>query len=67
MLGFLVQWPTLVTLGMFPILVYMYVRLASSEEREAEAQFGEEYRAYAARTPGFFPRLTSHNAPAADL
>ncbi|NIV48243.1 MAG: isoprenylcysteine carboxylmethyltransferase family protein, partial [Gammaproteobacteria bacterium] len=28
MVGFLVQWPTLVTLTMFPILVYMYVRLA---------------------------------------
>jgi protein-S-isoprenylcysteine O-methyltransferase Ste14 len=57
MLGFLLQWPTILTLAMFPILVVMYVRLARHEEREAVAEFGEQYVAYAARTPGFFPRL----------
>lgn len=57
MFGFLLQWPTLVTLAMFPILVFMYVRLARTEEREALAAFGEEYRRYAARTPAFFPGL----------
>lgn len=56
MFGFLVQWPTLVTLLMFPILVTMYVLLAKREEREAEAAFGDEYRRYAARTPAFVPR-----------
>jgi protein-S-isoprenylcysteine O-methyltransferase Ste14 len=35
MIGFLVQWPTLLTLIMFPILVTMYVRLARREERDA--------------------------------
>ena len=55
MLGFLVQWPTLVTLAMFPILVTMYVLLARREERAAEAEFGDDYRRYAARTPAFFP------------
>ncbi len=57
MIGFLVQWPTIITAIMFPILTVMYVRLAKSEEREAEARFGDEWRAYAARTPGFFPRF----------
>ncbi|NWG54774.1 MAG: isoprenylcysteine carboxylmethyltransferase family protein [Hydrogenophilaceae bacterium] len=57
MIGFLVQWPTIITALMFPVLVVMYVRLAKFEEREAEARFGEEWRAYAARTPGFIPRL----------
>lgn len=57
MLGFLLQWPTLITLVMFPILVLMYVRLARREEREVLAEFGEEYARYAALTPGFFPRL----------
>jgi protein-S-isoprenylcysteine O-methyltransferase Ste14 len=33
MLGFLLQWPTLLTLAMFPVLVFMYVRLAKTEER----------------------------------
>lgn len=57
MLGFLFQWPTLITLIMFPILVAMYVRLARQEEREVLAGFGEEYRRYATATPAFFPRL----------
>jgi len=55
--GFLLQWPTLVTLVMFPILVFMYVRLARREEREAIAAFGDEYRRYMARTPRFIPGL----------
>jgi len=57
MLGFLFQWPTLVTLIMFPILVWMYTRLAQSEEKEARAAFGEEWETYAARTPVFIPRF----------
>ena len=56
MLGFLVQWPTLLTLAMFPILVWMYARLARREEEEMLAAFGEDYRRYAAATPAFFPR-----------
>ena len=56
MSGFLVQWPTLLTLVMFPILVCMYVSLAKREERDAEAEFGDRYRRYAAATPRFFPR-----------
>jgi len=59
MLGFLVQWPTLVTLSMFPVLVTMYVLLARREEAEAEAEFGAAWRAYADRTPRFVPRMTS--------
>ncbi|RWM25171.1 isoprenylcysteine carboxylmethyltransferase family protein [Mesorhizobium sp.] len=57
MLGFLVQWPTLLTLAMFPVLVVMYVRLARAEEREAVAEFGDAYRAYMKNVPGFLPRL----------
>jgi protein-S-isoprenylcysteine O-methyltransferase Ste14 len=57
MLGFLLQWPTLPTLVMFPILVAMYVRLARREERAALAPFGEAYARYAANTPAFFPRV----------
>jgi protein-S-isoprenylcysteine O-methyltransferase Ste14 len=55
MFGFLLQWPTLVTLVMFPILVFMYARLALHEGREVQAQFGEEYTRYAAATPAFLP------------
>lgn len=59
MTGFLFQWPTLVTLVMFPILVIMYVRLSRREERDAKAEFGEEYAQYAAKVPAFFPRFSS--------
>jgi protein-S-isoprenylcysteine O-methyltransferase Ste14 len=59
MLGFLVQWPTILTLIMFPILVWMYVRLARAEEREATAAFGDAYRRYAERVPAFVPRLSA--------
>ena len=55
MLGFLFQWPTLLTLAMFPILVWMYVRLARAEEREALAAFGDDYRRYMEQVPGFIP------------
>jgi len=57
MFGFLLQWPTLVTLAMFPVLVVMYWRLAKTEERQALAEFGDRYSAYARTTPAFFPRL----------
>lgn len=57
MFGFLLQWPTLLTLAMFPLLVWMYVRLARVEEREVTATFGDAYRKYAERVPGFFPTL----------
>jgi protein-S-isoprenylcysteine O-methyltransferase Ste14 len=57
MLGFLVQWPTLLTLAMFPVLVFMYVKLARAEERETLASFGDAYRDYMERVPGFIPRV----------
>ena len=59
MFGFLLQWPTLLTLAMFPVLVFMYTRLARTEEREAVATFGDDYRRYMARVPGFIPHLSN--------
>ncbi len=57
MFGFLIQWPTILTLAMFPVLAAMYVILSLREEREATAQFGDEYRRYMASTPRFIPSL----------
>lgn len=57
MLGFLLQWPTIPTLVMFPVLVFTYARLAIKEEKDVEKIFGEAYRSYSAKTPRFFPRL----------
>jgi protein-S-isoprenylcysteine O-methyltransferase Ste14 len=62
MFGFLLQWPTLLTLAMFPVLVAMYVRLARREERDVATEFGEHYARYAARTPRFIPRIGSRSA-----
>ena len=57
MFGFLLQWPTLITLAMFPVLVWVYARLAKAEERESIAEFGAEYERYRGSTPAFFPRF----------
>ena len=57
MFGFLLQWPTILTLVMFPVLVFMYVRLAIFEEHESEREFGQVWRDYAAQTPRFLLRL----------
>ena len=56
MAGFLLQWPTLVTLAMFPVLLVVYARLATREEHSVRAEFGDEYDAWAALTPRFWPR-----------
>jgi protein-S-isoprenylcysteine O-methyltransferase Ste14 len=64
MFGFLLQWPTILTLAMFPVLVWMYVRLAQQEEREALSTFGDAYARYAAQVPGFIPRLNRVLRPA---
>ena len=60
MLGFLLQWPTIPTLVMFPILVTMYVKLARREERDVLAEFGAAYGHYAEETPAFVPRIVKH-------
>jgi protein-S-isoprenylcysteine O-methyltransferase Ste14 len=57
MIGFLLQWPTIITLLMFPILVTVYVKLAHREEAEVRVEFGQVWDDYAARTPGFIPNL----------
>ena len=59
MFGFLLQWPTLLTLVMFPILVLVYIRLAHQEDARMAAEFGERYERYASRTPAFIPRFGS--------
>lgn len=65
MFGFLLQWPTILTLLMFPVLVVVYTRLARTEERELREAFGAEYERYAASVPAFLPRVgvTYHGTP----
>ena len=64
MIGFLLQWPTILTLVMFPILIVVYTRLARTEEREMHGAFGGEYERYAASVPAFLPRIgMGYHAP----
>lgn len=56
-IGMLIQWPTLITILMWPILTFAYYRLAMREEREVAAQFGEAYAAYKQRVPAFVPKF----------
>ncbi|MAM70664.1 MAG: isoprenylcysteine carboxyl methyltransferase [Gammaproteobacteria bacterium] len=53
-----VHWPTLFSVGLFPVIVFAYVMLARSEEKRVLKEFGDEYRAYMERVPMFIPRKT---------
>jgi protein-S-isoprenylcysteine O-methyltransferase Ste14 len=55
--GLLIQWPTIITLSMWPVLVSMYYRLAKTEETEAMEAFGERYEEYRRKVPMFLPFL----------
>jgi protein-S-isoprenylcysteine O-methyltransferase Ste14 len=57
MFGFLLQWPTIPTLVMFPILLVVYLRLSKAEEGQAIEQFGDQYIHYRNNTPAFIPKL----------
>lgn len=57
MFGFLLQWPTILTLVMFPILVVVYVRLANKEEQMVISEFGDEYLSYMSITPAWIPKF----------
>jgi len=56
-LGLNVQWLTIITLILWPVLAVLYWRLAKEEDKDMEEQFGEEFREYKRQVPGFIPRL----------
>jgi protein-S-isoprenylcysteine O-methyltransferase Ste14 len=57
LVGSVLNWPTLPTLLMLPVLLWVYYRLARTEETEAEVAFGEAFRDYRRRSGMFFPQL----------
>jgi len=54
-LGMMIEWATLPMLIMFPVMVFMYTRLAKKEEKDMINEFGEDYQRYMARTKMFVP------------
>lgn len=54
-IGMLIQWPTILTLIMWPLLMVAYYRLAMREENNVTEQFGDEYRQYRKQVPAFIP------------
>jgi methanethiol S-methyltransferase len=56
-IGFLIQWPSLTTLIMWPILIFAYYRLSMREERDMIKQFGQGYSEYKKRVPAFIPKF----------
>jgi len=63
-LGFIVQWPTVATLLLWPFVIVMYVRLAKREEKDVLVEYPEAYAMYRDRTPMFFPRFRDLSARA---
>ncbi|MEM2941784.1 MAG: methyltransferase domain-containing protein [Thermoproteota archaeon] len=54
-LGMMVQWVTIPTALMWPILLILYYKLARKEEKEMEERFGERYREYKNKVPMLLP------------
>ena len=52
-----VHWPTLFSVGLFPVIVLAYYLLARSEEKRVLEQFGDEYRLYQKQVPMFIPQI----------
>ena len=56
-LGWLIHWPTIPTVIMWPILVIMYYKLAKKEEKEMEKTFGERFLLYKKKVPMLIPKM----------
>ena len=54
-LGLLVQWPTMPTVIMWPILAVLYYRLAKREEIDLEQIYGSQYTEYKNKVRMFVP------------
>ncbi|MBI5903329.1 MAG: DUF1295 domain-containing protein [Deltaproteobacteria bacterium] len=57
-IGLLIQWPTLITFLMWPILIIAYYKLSRREEEEMEREFGDKYGKYREAVPMFIPRIS---------
>lgn len=63
--GFLIQWPTLLTLIMYPFVIFMYYNLAKKEEIDVKGKYPAEYNAYKKKVPMFFPKMNFNSVKSA--
>jgi protein-S-isoprenylcysteine O-methyltransferase Ste14 len=56
-LGMNVLWVTFSTLLLWPILAFLYYRLAKEEDKQMEETFGEKFLKYKSKVPTFIPKL----------
>lgn len=63
-LAFLIQWPTIPTVVMWPILMIAYYRLALHEDAQLEQKFGDSFRKYRHEVPAFFPSFQRYGKEA---
>jgi len=59
MIGMLIQWPTIITGLMFPVMIFVYYKLSKREEADMIGNFGEHYKRYMEITPMFVPKWRS--------
>ena len=57
-IGLLIQWPTIITVVMWPVLITAYYKLSKKEEEDMEREFGDDYRRYRDKVPMFIPHIT---------
>jgi len=54
-LGMLIEWATLPLMILYPVMIFIYVRLAKREETDMLSEFGDDYIAYKKHTKMFIP------------
>ena len=57
-LGMNVLWVTFSTLALWPVLAFLYYRLAKEEDKQMDEKFGEEFLKYKNNVPMFIPKTT---------
>lgn len=55
------QWPTIQTLLMFPVLAVVYARLARAEKREVADRFGRTWDEYATEVKPYWAAPASRS------
>ncbi|MFH2030775.1 MAG: isoprenylcysteine carboxylmethyltransferase family protein [Bacteroidota bacterium] len=56
--GMLIQCSTLLTILLWPFLIFAYYRLPLKEERDVLEMFGNEYLNYKSSVPAFIPKMS---------